>query len=960
MAFVRWLAGNEGPVNDGERRAIEYLRQHLPDDFELFPNLTVAVDHGDMTECDVLVLGPDCMWLLEIKDFAGTVSIGANECRINGEARPHPVIKTRGNAQRIKTRLSREDEALRGIWIQHLVVLAREPRQLDLAPVMRHFVGSLQTSVSYIIDPTLVGRQAGRLSNPIRDRIKNCLSLVSTARSDRPKYGPYATLRLVRDAGEVLWWEAEHEVLKTPVLLEVVRPDYLLNEADQKARRGLAQWPIEVRRRVGQAPFFHLPHDAWNADDGSIVIIHSLPSTPTLEDLHQDIEDLSEEKRRRIVGSFAAALAILESRGIVHGSIGPSCIFISELGSVKLGGFSNFGLDKSRSSSRQPGGIDPIGPNAFRSPEHGEGPATFKSDLFALGCLIRLLWQQGIPQDLADIAERATQQNPAERDVTAREVADLLTPRRPEPAVGRRALESGSILGGRYELERLISKGESSSIWKATDQQTSFSVALKIYSSEDASESAQREYKAMESVSHPNIVKVRHFGKIDEYWVVVSEYLDGPNLRFAMPPAVSPFAIEQAVSMTLHLLSALQTIHPNISEIVELSSRIHRTDVEEIRLDELRREGVTHRDIRPDNIILVGSERPVLVDFGLAASGDVGVAGGAREYRPAGAALESADPDVDLFALGVILHQVLTGKHPYADSDPSTGLLQLSDSLNDGIRRVLSRACSPKFEERFRSASEFSAALVALGLDTVPLPMPPLDAVAVMHSIQDALVLGDWDKAIELCPAGWVDLLRRIEERRELAELAGGQIPLLEIEGFTLRYLESRDFDSAQSAGAVTVGPGTIRVYRAAGPNGENLDIGYFISSCGERWVHTIDVYETPLPLKRLAQGLRIGIHSFGSELKAELRQARISGPEMWSSAFKASESEISLGAGGDVREIVKPFGASGYGTQEEVFGDRSPRRGYMCAVFPPYAEDLPAVLYFLTRVMPLAQGVPA
>jgi len=627
---------------------------------------------------------------------------------------------------------------------------------------------------------------------------------------------------------------------------------------------------------------------------------------------------------------------------------------------VKLGGFSGFSFVSGKYAPISAVAGAPFDRHAFLSPEHANGPVTTKSDLFALGMLIRHLWQDAIPLDLANIAQRATRPNPAERDVSAHEVADLLTPKRPEPDTGPKALEVGSVLGNRYELERLISKGESSSVWKAVDRQTSSSVAMKIFVSDDASENAQREYKVLESVSHPNVVKVRHFGQIDGFWVVVSEFLDGPNLRFAMPPVVSPFAVEQAVSMTLHLLSALETIHPNISEILELSSKGARSNADEWRLDQLRREGVTHRDIRPDNIILVGSNRPVLVDFGLAASGEVGVAGGVREYRPAGAAVESADPDVDLFALGIVLHQVLTGQDPYANGDPMTGHLQLSDSLDEGIRQVLARACSPKFEERFRSASEFSTALVALGLDTVTLPMPPLDNVAIMHGIQDALVQGDWDKAIELCPAGWVDLLRRIEERRGLAELAEAQESLLELEGFTLRFLETREFDSAQSAGAVTVGPGTIRVYRAAGPNGENLDIGYFVSECGERWVHTLDVYETPLPLKRLEQGLRIGVHPFGSELKAELRQARVNGPELWSSAFKATEEEIALGAGGDVRGIVDRFGASKYGTQEDVFGDRSPRRGYVCAVFPPYAEDLPAVLYFLTRVMPLARGVQA
>ena len=67
--------GNPGPVNEGERRVLEQLAANLPDSFELHPNLQVAVDRGALVECDIIVFGPDCIWVVEVKDLAGEVVV---------------------------------------------------------------------------------------------------------------------------------------------------------------------------------------------------------------------------------------------------------------------------------------------------------------------------------------------------------------------------------------------------------------------------------------------------------------------------------------------------------------------------------------------------------------------------------------------------------------------------------------------------------------------------------------------------------------------------------------------------------------------------------------------------------------------------------------------------------------------------------------------------------------------
>ncbi|MFM8380776.1 MAG: hypothetical protein ACKOA6_02115, partial [Actinomycetota bacterium] len=260
--------------------------------------------------------------------------------------------------------------------------------------------------------------------------------------------------------------------------------------------------------------------------------------------------------------------------------------------------------------------------------------------------------------------------------------------------------------------------------------------------------------------------------------------------------------------------------------------------------------------------------------------------------------------------------------------------------------------------ERFHSADEFIGALLPLQLKALPLPEPPKDAKDKLAEIMAEVIAERWDKALSFCPQEWVPIRDQILRRRERAELIAEAQPLLSHDGFDLRFVGIDSFESAQSAGTDTVGPGTVRIYRVSGPVGEVLDIGYFISNCGTRWVSTVDVYETQYPLKRLGQGLRLGIREHGEQLVAELAQAQINSEELWSNCYKADRDQLNSGAAVDSDALFQTHGATRFGTKEAILGDTSNRRKYLCSTFPQSAVDLPAVLYLVTRILPLARGV--
>jgi serine/threonine protein kinase len=594
------------------------------------------------------------------------------------------------------------------------------------------------------------------------------------------------------------------------------------------------------------------------------------------------------------------------------------------------------------------------------APELASGHAERAADLYALGMAVRHLWPDGAPSDLAAAAATLTDPDPRKRSITARQLADIAVADRLPPPPAPTTPGAGAVFGSRWLLQEKLGGGASGTVWKAIDTNFDKTVALKIYDRVDAGDEVQREYLALEDLSHPGIVRIRDGQRVDGKWVLVSEFLDGATLRAAMPPATEPLSWDTAASITMKLLSALQAVHPDMPRILELSARDDLTDDEQIELAKLRSKGVVHRDVKPENVVLVAERGPVLVDFGLAAAGPSGAPGGTPQYRPPGIAFEGSNPDLDLFAVGVMLHEMLTGTHPFTDSDPIGGTLQVARGLDPAVRSLLERACSPVDADRFHSAQEFIAALAVLGVAEVPMPVPPPHATELVAEIRRAVAEQRWDDAERLCPADWDQVRRQIADRRALAAGAEETKPLLEIDGYSLTFTGTRRFDNAKNTANVDVGPGTSRVYLVRGPGSVMFEVLDHLADSGERWVQGGDVFQSPLPFSRLGHGLRMGTLPLGDQIRIQLNQGRIINSEGWSNTFKAAVEELDAGAGVGVEDTLRRFGATAFGTQAEVFDDTGARRNYVCTTSDPTNEDLPAVAYFVTRVMPLAHGVQA
>ena len=290
-------------------------------------------------------------------------------------------------------------------------------------------------------------------------------------------------------------------------------------------------------------------------------------------------------------------------------------------------------------------------------------------------------------------------------------------------------VEPGSVVGGRYQLERPIGTGGMAKVWLAHDRLLDRHVAVKILAERYAAdpgfvERFRREASAAAGLSHPNIVTVYDRGEADGSYYIVMEHLPGPDLKVIIRQH-GRLAPRQAVDAALQVLAAL--------------SAAHRRDV-------------IHRDIKPQNVLVAEDGHLKVTDFGIARAGDdagmteVGsVIGTAQYLSPEQARGEEVTPASDCYSVGILLYEMLTGRVPFDGDKPvAIAMRQINEPpvaprvlephIPPALNDIVMKALEKRPGNRFRTAEEFSRALMVV---RPSLPAPPDDATQVLAALEE-------------------------------------------------------------------------------------------------------------------------------------------------------------------------------------------------------------------------------
>lgn len=284
------------------------------------------------------------------------------------------------------------------------------------------------------------------------------------------------------------------------------------------------------------------------------------------------------------------------------------------------------------------------------------------------------------------------------------------------------------ILNGRYQVKERIGDGGMALVYRATDLRLNRDVAVKMLRPQYAGDAdfVQRfnqEATSAAQLAHPNIAQVFDTGRDGETRYIVMELLKPFTLknRIAHAPG-GRLAPEDAIAVAIEIARALGHAHTH---------------------------GVVHRDIKPQNILFTDDGHVKVTDFGiaraLAASGGTAtgtILGSPHYLSPEQAQGLPAGPPSDLYSLGVVLYEMLTGRPPYTGETPvaiavqhvhgdSPSVRGLAPSVPVGLEQVVQRAMLRDPQQRFATATEFAAALeAARGGRLTSLPPAPADALA--------------------------------------------------------------------------------------------------------------------------------------------------------------------------------------------------------------------------------------
>jgi serine/threonine protein kinase len=428
----------------------------------------------------------------------------------------------------------------------------------------------------------------------------------------------------------------------------------------------------------------------------------------------------------RLGRAIANALDFAHSKGVIHRDVKPANVMLGQDGRIVL---MDFGL----ALHVEQGSFGEIlGSPAYISPEQARNSAQAipQSDLYSLGVILYEMLSGALPFDdpspaslavqhmtqpvpsprqrnplinklTESVLLRALAKEPTERYTTGKALMDALAAAL-QASPGRDTLLGQQI--DEYRITDYLGRGGMARVYRGLDISLGRPVAIKVidtpYRTDDDYQARfKQEARAVAQLEHPHIVRLYSFRETEGLLYMAMQYIEGETLA-AYLHQHKPLPPERVLAFCRDIGAALDYAHSK---------------------------GVIHRDVKPGNVMLDGRGRAIVMDFGLALLTDLGSRGevfGSPDYISPEQAISSAHvvPQSDLYALGVMLYEMLSGRLPFTGGEPlDITMMHLSEAprpphlvnpnISEAVSAVILKALAKEPGKRYQTGAELTQAL---------------------------------------------------------------------------------------------------------------------------------------------------------------------------------------------------------------------------------------------------------
>lgn len=735
-------SGGDGPVGPFEKKVLETLRLALPRTWALAPNFQLKQRGSDALEYDIVLLAAHALFVIEAKEWYGRLTGDDQEWLLNHTPKRCPMWTVNHKCKVLKTELGALTSGvhvapvlvvpdgtaiqINGSWRGAVVNLAGLADWLkDDRNIPSNRRGEDITSRFAAMEAALQGKWGAR-QRQARRRVGS-YEIVETL-----SVGPHEAMYLARRA----YVEGDASRYR----IRIWKLDRCVSAEDEEQRKAVIRRPTEAVSRINRHPnLLPITHFEWVDVDNEFVEVTEWSEYGTLHGFlsNKERERLTIRERLEIAEGVAAALVAVHEAGLVHRNVCPTTVLIGFDRRPRLTDFDRAWMDSGRTvfADTEQQANRPYLPPELADVANYDFDKT--SDMYSFGVLLYQLLTDELPFDGPESAKAAggcPKKLPSELRAGVDQRIDELVlellrtddfTQRPTAkaaleglqnvlglttAIGRKEptqppapppakLEVGAILDGVWRLDEEIGKGTFAKVYRVFNLDHQRVYAMKVLVDLDNADLAQHEFANVKPLLpvHPNIVRIDWMARLGpplEFPYIVSEFVKGETLE---PYCADErrLAWSDIKAIGIKLLDALEALHAN---------------------------GVFHRDIKPQNVMLeLPSHQPKLIDFNISseASAAKGKAGTRRYWAP-DVTTSGWGPHADLFSLGVVLYEMVTHRHPFPHDrpaavtpfDPRQIVVELR--LSSALAEFLLKAVQPLAVNRFQSAAEMRQALEAV------------------------------------------------------------------------------------------------------------------------------------------------------------------------------------------------------------------------------------------------------